>query len=132
MAPRKLPKEEFVENVLRDVLSKRLEIDTQERLAYLVLSELKKYDPDFVISPERVKNIALRMPEVEVKVKTKKVPEMKKPVECPVCGGKIQPIYGKNLLGKKIIIGYRCTQCDYTTDLESFLPMKYIFIWKPK
>jgi len=36
----------------------------------------------------------------------------------------------KNLLNKEIVIGYRCTNCAYESDLEAFVPMKYIFLIK--
>jgi ribosomal protein L44E len=130
--PKKFPKDDFIIQAIKEILQKRLKVDTQERLCYLVLKKLRKYDEDFVLSPKRVKQIALRIPEIEVKAKTRRIPRMRRIEKCPVCGGKIVPFYGKNLANKKIILGYKCMSCEYMSDLESFMPMKYIFLLKQK
>jgi len=101
-------------------------------LADLVLKRLEKEDKSYTLSPTRVKRIALSMPEVEVKAKTKKTVKLQKITTCPVCEGVIEPLKVKNLLNKQIAIGFRCTRCSYESDLEAFMPMKYIFIWKEK
>ena len=129
---RKLPSEDFIKEAIRKIMEERVKVDTQEKLCYLVLKELKNYDPSFVLSPRRVKNIALEIPEIEVKVKTKRMPKMEKVDKCPVCGSKVKPFYGKNLVNEDVLLGYRCVKCGYVSDLDSFVPMKYEFLWKPK
>jgi len=84
------------------------------------------------LSPRRVKILAIKIPEIEIKAKTKKSPRMKKLEQCPICKKKVNKIHGKNLLNKKIHIGYICKRCSYTTDLDSLVPMKYLFLWKGK
>jgi hypothetical protein len=130
MKKRKIPRPEFVIHAIKEVLRKRRIVQSQEDLCYLVLQKLKRFDPEFVLSPRRVKNMVLKIPNIEIKAKTKRIPKMTKLEKCPVCKKKIGKIHGKNLLNKKIQIGYVCKRCGYTTDLESFMPMKYIFILK--
>ena len=72
MAPHKIPKDDFVYQVVRDVVRKRGIVDTQEELCYLVIKRLKKYNPEFVLSANRVKKIAIKIPEIKIKAKTKK------------------------------------------------------------
>jgi hypothetical protein len=130
MSTHKIPKDDFVYQVVRDVVRKRGKVDTQEELCHLVVARLKKYNPDFVLSARRAKKIAIKIPEIKIRAKTKKAPKMKKIKKCPVCKSHLKKIYGTNLLNKKIHIGYLCKTCGFSTDLSSVVPMRYMFIWK--
>jgi hypothetical protein len=130
MASKKIPRPDFVISIIKEVLKRRGVVQSQEDLCFHVLDGLKKYDKKYVLSPRRVKELVIKIPNIGIKAKTKKIPKMTKLDKCPVCDKKVSKIYGKNLLNKKIHIGYVCKRCGYTTDLESFIPMKYIFIWK--
>jgi formate dehydrogenase maturation protein FdhE len=132
MKDRRIPLEEKVKEEIKEVLSRRLKVESQEELAAMVLKRLRKEDKNYTLSPTRAKRIALSIPEVEVKAKTKKTVRLQNITSCPVCEGKIEPLKVKNLLNKDIVIGYRCTSCAYETDLEAFMPMKYIFILKQR
>jgi hypothetical protein len=125
------PKEKVVE-LVKKVLGARIKVESQEELCKLVLRELKKEDKNYTLSPIRVKRIALEIPEIEVKAKTKRKLGLLKIEKCPICDSPIEPIKVKNLLNKEIVIGYRCTDCAYESDLEAFVPMKYIFILKQR
>ena len=127
---RKIPPKDVVADIIRKVLSSRKVVESQEELASLVEKELKKKDKNYVVGATRVKRIALEIPEIEVKAKTKKSVSLQKIERCPICGSEVKEIKVKNLLGKDIVIGYKCSKCGYESDLEAFLPMKYIFIWK--
>lgn len=129
---KKIPKEDFIAQVVREVIEERGSVQSQEELCFLTLRKLKKYNPKFVLSPRRVKNVALKVKGIVIKAKTKKSPKIDKLVNCPACKKKVRKIYGKNLVNKRIHIGYACDNCGYTTDLESIMPMKYIFLLKRK
>jgi hypothetical protein len=131
MKDRKIPGKNKILEEIKQVLSRRLKIESQEELARLVLKRLRKEDKSYALSPTRAKRIALSIPEVEVKAKTKKTVRLQKITSCPVCESKIEPLKVKNLLNRYINVGYRCTSCAYESDLEAFMPMKYLFIWKP-
>ena len=130
MASKKIPREHFGINIIKEVLRRRGVVQSQEDLCAIVLEKLRKYDKAYVLSPRRTKNLVIKIPNIEIKAKTKRVPRMTKLEKCPVCKKKVNKIHGKNLLNKKIHIGYVCERCGYTTDLEAFMPMKYIFLWK--
>ena len=127
---RKIPSKDIVASAIKRVLCSRKMVESQEELASLVEKELKKIDKEYVVGATRVKRIALELREVEVKAKTRKSVSLQKIERCPICGSEISEIKVKNLLGKDIVIGYKCSKCGYESDLEAFLPMKYIFIWK--
>ncbi len=130
MADRRIPKTSRVIEEIRTALQKRMKIESQEELAEIVLAKLRKEDKHYILSPKRVKQLALTIEGVGVKAKTKKMPKVKKLESCPVCGSKIIPLEGKNLMNKQMLLGYKCVNCAYTCDLESFMPMKYIFLAK--
>lgn len=132
MTSRKIPKSDFVLSVIKEVLQKRGVVQSQEDLCLYVLDEMRKHNKKYVLSPRRVKELAIKIPNIKIKAKTKKIPKMTKLEKCPVCDRKVSKIYGKNLLNKRIHIGYLCKRCGYTTDLEAFMPMKYVFILKNK
>lgn len=130
MDDRKIPNKEKIVDGIKQVLSRRLKIESQEELAGLVLKRLRIEDKNYSLSPTRVKRIALSMPEVEVKAKTKKTVKLQRIITCPVCESKIKALMVKNLLNRKTVVGYKCTSCGYESDLEAYMPMKYSFIWK--
>ncbi|MEM5805213.1 MAG: hypothetical protein QW156_03710 [Candidatus Aenigmatarchaeota archaeon] len=132
MDNKKIPHKNLVKEIILEVVKSRLSVESQEELARLVLKRLKKIDKNYTLSPIRVKRIALEIKEIEVKAKTRKTIRLPKIENCPVCESAIVPIKVKNLLNKEIVIGYSCTNCGYQSDLEAFMPMKYIFILKRK
>jgi len=128
---KKIPSKEKLHEIVRKVLSQHLKVNSQEELCRLVLKRLKRENKDYVVSPVRVKRIALDIPEIEVKAKTKKTVRLQKINKCPICHSKIEPLEVKNLADRKVLIGYQCTECAYQSDLEAFMPMKYSMFWKP-
>jgi predicted Zn-ribbon and HTH transcriptional regulator len=130
MDDRKIPPKEIVADTIKKVLSSRKIVESQEELALLVEKELKKVNKDYVVRPTRVKRIALEIQEIEVKAKTRKSISLQKIDKCPICDSEVKEMKVKNLLGKEIVVGYKCSKCGYESDLEAFLPMKYIFVWK--
>ncbi|MBI2543522.1 MAG: hypothetical protein HYW24_05055 [Candidatus Aenigmarchaeota archaeon] len=127
---KKIPSKAKLKEVVKRVLSSHLKVNSQEELARLVLARLKREDKNYVISPVRVKRVALEIHEVEIKAKTKKAVRLQKIDDCPICHSEIEPLEVKNLADKKVLIGYQCTGCAYQSDLEAFMPMKYAFLWK--
>ncbi len=127
---KKIPSKERLIETIKNVLKTHLKIDTQEELNRHVLRQLRKEDKNYTVTPIRAKRIALLIPEVEVKAKTKKTVRLQKIEKCPVCESGIESIIVKNLLNRDIAIGYRCIDCAYESDLEAFMPMKYMFVWK--
>lgn len=121
-----IPNSELVERIVYYAMKRRGIVHTQDELAEIVRKELKKLNKNFAITPRRVRKIALRIENMEVTIKTKKSRKAR-PKKCPVCGNKLIPIHAKNLLGKKIAVGFRCRACNYHADEKFFAPMKYEF-----
>ena len=132
MKERKIPAKAKVSDEIKNILQRRFKVESQEVLAALVLRRMRKEDKKFTLSPTRVKRIALTIPEIEVKAKTKKNHTLVSISSCPVCESAINPIEVKNLANKRIVVGWKCTKCRYESDLEAFVPMKYSFVYKIK
>ena len=122
----RIPNSELVKRIIFYSMKKRGIVHTQDELADIVKRELKKINKNFTITPHRVRRIALQIENIEITVKTKRS-KKSKPKKCPVCGNKLKPIYAKNLLNKRIIIGFKCNVCHYHADEKVFAPMKYEF-----
>lgn len=129
---KKIAPTEKVKEVITQVLRSHLKIESQEELGRHAIKILRKEDKDFSLSPIRAKRIALQIPEIEVKAKTKKTIRLQKIESCPICESSIETLSVKNLLNKFIPVGYSCTSCGYQSDLEAFMPMKYSFLWSPE
>ncbi|UCG95020.1 MAG: hypothetical protein JSV92_03155 [archaeon] len=122
----RIPNSELVKRVVFYTMKRRGMVHTQEELAELVQKELKKLNKNFSITPQRSRKIALQINNMEITVKTKKS-KKSRPKKCPVCGNKLKSIYGKNLLDKRITVGFRCKICGYHANEKFFAPMKYEF-----
>lgn len=129
MPKRKIPPKDMVVSIMKEVMQRRRVVTTLNELWTLVMTNLKKINRRFAISPQRVKKMAVQTPEIEIKAKTRR--SKTKVTSCPVCKNGLGKIYGKNLLGKKMHSGYRCKNCGYRTGVKVTVPMKYIFIRKP-
>ena len=132
MKERKIPAKAKVSEEIKNILQRRFKVESQEVLAVLVLRRMRKEDKKFTLSPTRVKRIALTIPEIEVKAKTKKNHTLASISSCPVCESAINPVEVMNLANRKIVVGWKCTKCKYESDLEAFMPMKYSFVYNPK
>lgn len=131
MKERAIPSAEKVSEEIKNIVKKRFEVESQEDLAALVVRKLRKENKIFSLSPIRAKRIALTIPEIEVKAKTKKNHTLVSISACPVCESAISPIEVMNLANRKIVVGWKCNKCKYESDLEAFVPMKYSFLYKP-
>lgn len=132
MSLRKIPKEDLVLKNIIFAIQKRMVIRSQEEFRLLVLDELKKQDKKYKLSSKRLKKLLLKIPEIGIKAKTKRMPKMRILKKCPVCENGIRKVFIKNLAGKKTPIGYKCNVCGYSADIDAFMPLRYIFVLKEK
>lgn len=127
---RQIPAKSKVADAIRSVMQARTKVNSQDELTELVMKKLKRESKAFSISPIRVKRVALLIPEIQIRAKTRRMHKVANVDACPVCENEILPLTMKNLLNKKITVGYKCSNCGYQSDLEAFVPMKYSFVWK--
>lgn len=123
----KIPKKDLVGRIIKNILSKRGVIKTQEKLAEIVNKELEKVNKKFIISPSRARRIALDLEKVNVTVKTRRSGDGEKPEKCPACGSELKMLYAENLARERVQVGFECENCGYSGDVEAYVPMKYEF-----
>jgi hypothetical protein len=123
----KFPKEEVIQFIIRKVIRKQREVNSQRELAELVNKNLRMVEPHYTISPRRVRLISIRLPDVKVKVQTKRGKIRKK---CPSCLHSLKRVYTKNLKGKRILFKLVCPKCSYQGLNGKWVPRRYSFVRK--
>lgn len=122
------PNDELVKQIILIVMRKRKLVETQDELEKLVNNYLKRLDPEFLISPQKMRFLALGLPRVETHVRTK-VSGKIAPQSCPACRSNLELFYAKNLLDQKIVVAFKC-KCGYAGTTTSFTPAQYHFVYK--
>lgn len=120
-----IPKDEEVEYALREVLKKHKEVASQKHLKALTLGMLKKRNQFYMLSAKRARRIAANTNGVKIRVEKRR--SKKDARVCYVCGGKLRSVKTKNLYGKEVIVGKRCTKCRFKID-KKLMPKRYIFV----
>lgn len=120
----KIPKDEEVVEAIYRVLKKHREIKSQSLFHELVLKELKKKSPYYKASPERIKKAAALG---GVKIFIEKRKSSKEAKICFVCGGELETLRVKNLLGEEVSAGKKCNVCGFKMDKSNLAPRRYIF-----
>jgi predicted RNA-binding Zn-ribbon protein involved in translation (DUF1610 family) len=122
---KKIPKDDVLEFVVREVLSRR-SADSQKELAELINKRFSDTDSSFRVSPERARLAALRSG-MNIKIKTR---EGAMPKICPGCNKRLKKTYMKNLKGRDTILRLRCEHCGYEGKSGKWVPGRYGFSLK--
>lgn len=117
---RKISDEE-IKSAILSVMESHNSVRSQEELASLVADEINEN-----VQPQKIRVLALELPDIEVRVLTKKS-NREKPSNCPSCGKPLKALYAKNLLDQKVVVGLECGRCLYRGTLKSFAPFRYEF-----
>ncbi len=119
----KIPKKDVVKFIIKECLQNR-KMKTQKELVKQISKELKKGDKKYRISGKRARLIALQVPSIRVRIKTK---HGKKPRKCPCCSHRLKKKYTRTLAGKKLLYELRCSRCSYKGTEGKWVPKKYEF-----
>ncbi|MBN2042963.1 MAG: hypothetical protein JW754_04120 [Candidatus Aenigmarchaeota archaeon] len=118
------PKDDVVIFILKKILKKHCEIESQKRLRDFVVEDLKRVEPRYSISGERIRRICVKTPGIYMKIHTRKGKAREK---CPSCGHSLQKSFTKNLKGKKFLVKASCHKCGYKSSAGKWIPSKYEF-----
>ncbi len=110
-----------IKSAISSVMESHSFVKSQDELSSLVSSVLEDN-----VQPQKIRVLALELPQIEVRVLTKKS-NREKPSNCPSCGKPLKGLYAKNLLNQKVIVGLECGRCLYRGTLKSFAPFRYEF-----
>ncbi len=120
----KIPKNEEIADAIRRVLKRNKEVNSQVLFHKLVLKELKRKSPYYTASSERIKKTAA-LEGVKIFVEKRKSPKEAK--TCFICGGALETLKTKNLLGEEVSTGKKCKVCGFKMDRENLVPRRYTF-----
>lgn len=113
--------DEEIKSAILSIMKSHNSVRSQEEMASLVANEINNN-----VQPQKIRVLALELPQIEVRVLTKKS-NREKPTNCPSCGKLLKGLYAKNLLDKKVVVGLECNRCLYRGTLKSFAPFRYEF-----
>ena len=110
-----------IKSAILSIMKTHNSVRSQEELAFLVADEINDN-----VQPQKIRVLALELPQIEVRVLTKRS-NREKPSNCPSCGKLLKALYAKNLLDQKVVVGLECGRCLYRGTLKSFAPFRYEF-----
>jgi len=118
----KIPQKDIVKFVIKEALQKRKAL-SQKELAEIITKQLRRGESKYIISGKRARLLALDIP-VKMIIDTKRghIPK-----RCPACGRGLRRTYSKNLYGKRVLTGLRCSKCSYHGTGGKWAPSRYHF-----
>jgi uncharacterized protein with PIN domain len=126
----KLPEDEEVSNAIKRVLSRRGLVNSQRKLTELVRRELKSMDPDYAVTEERVRKLAIEGGLAKISINARDTGIKTSSSTCPVCGRRMEHIKNLTVYGGSVDLGYRCSKCTYWTGVKTRRPTRYVFSLK--
>jgi prepilin signal peptidase PulO-like enzyme (type II secretory pathway) len=125
--PYKIPKDEDILKSIKNVMNSFGVINSQTKLKELVERDLHESDPEFKVSPKRLRILALSSDDVSVEIHCRESDTKKAMSRCPVCNHKLKLVKNKTLYDGVVIIGHECTHCSYWTGMRRRIPIRYVF-----
>jgi hypothetical protein len=99
---------------------------SQARFRAALLTSLRRDEPLAVIGGRRLRRLLIDVPGVRMTVHYTEREHAPPLLECPVCGSSLRPILNRTLSGDSVVLGQRCTRCDYWTHRTRRVPVRYL------
>lgn len=125
--PYRIPDDDRLEEAIRAVMERDIQIRSQTMMTSLVLSELRKESEDYRVSGERIRRVAIERSILRIYIDYNQHDDRSSPDVCPVCGYPMTSVSNSTLAGGKAKIGRRCTKCPYQTGTKLRTPGRYTF-----
>ena len=127
--PYKIPDDSQLIETLGKVFIKNQTVKSQNELSRLTNAELVKIDPEFRVSGERLRVLALENGLASVEITYHDSKRRESPPEvCPVCHHELRSIKNSTLEGGTVEIKRKCTFCPYAASTLGSVPGRYTFI----
>jgi len=111
----------------RVVRGGRATFTSQAAFRAALLEQIRRDEPLAVVGGRRLRRLLIGVPGVRMSVHYTERHDRRPLVQCPVCGSELVPIHNRTLGGETIVLGQRCTRCDYWTHAERRVPIRYVF-----
>ena len=113
---------------LHAVHLRRSAFPSQASLRIAVLREIRRDEPRAGLGGLRLRRLLIGTPGIGVRVRYAERPSVGPLTACPVCGSPLREIPNRTLAGERIVLGQRCTRCDYWTHQKHRVPVRYTFL----
>ncbi|MDR0198542.1 MAG: hypothetical protein LBI08_02230 [Methanomassiliicoccaceae archaeon] len=123
----RIPDDDRLEKAIVAVVRKEGHVRSQAEMTSLVLSELRKEDPEYRVSGERIRRVAIERNILRVDIDYNMQDDRSLPDVCPVCGYPMAAVSNSTLDGRESKVGRQCTKCPYHTGSRRRTPGRYTF-----
>lgn len=122
------PSAELVQRVARRVVrGGRATFGSQAAFRAELLRQVRREEPLATIGGARLRRLLIDVPGIRLTVRYTERPARTPLERCPVCASELSPIHNRTLGGEVIVLGARCTRCDYWSHVERRVPVRYLF-----
>jgi len=100
---------------------------SQQEFRDALLRVIRRDEPLAAIGGARLRRLLIDVPGVRMTVRYTERSSRRPLVACPVCSAPLAPIHNRTLTGDTVVLGQRCTRCDYWTHGTRRIPVRYLF-----
>jgi hypothetical protein len=98
---------------------------SQQQFLSALVGALRRDDPLAVVGGRRLRRLLIGIPGIRLSVHYTEREDDRPLDACPVCGSVLRPIRNRTLSGDSVVLGLRCTRCDYWTHRARRIPVRY-------
>jgi len=110
----------------RLVRGSKAAFSSQSEFRSALVAALRRDEPLATVGARRLRKLLVQLPGVRLTVRYRERAGGNPLVACPVCGSPLKPIRNQTLSGDSIVLGQRCTRCDYWTHRARRVPVRYL------
>ena len=122
------PPSELVQRIGRRVVrGGRAFFPSQAAFRDALLSQIRREEPLATIGGPRLRKLLVGIPGLRIAVHYTERLDPRPLLQCPVCGSSLAPIRNRTLTEETVVLGQRCTRCDYWTHRTRRVPVRYTF-----
>jgi hypothetical protein len=122
------PTAELVQRMARRVVrGGKATFPSQAAFRAALLGHMRREEPLATISGARLRRLLIGVPGVRLSVRYTERHDPRPLIKCPVCASSLEPIRNQTLTGGTVVLGQRCSRCDYWTHGDRRIPVRYTF-----
>ena len=122
------PASELVQRVARRVVrGGKAFFPSQATFRDALLNQMRREEPLATIGGPRLRRLLVGIPGLRIGVHYTERTNPRPLSQCPVCGSPLAPIRNRTLTDETVVLGQRCTRCDYWTHRTRRVPVRYTF-----
>ncbi len=122
------PPADLVQRVARRVVrGGRATFTSQTAFRAALLKQMRREEPLATIGGARLRRLLIDVPGVRLTVHYTERHDLRPLPRCPVCGSDLAPVRNRTLSGETIVLGQKCTRCEYWRHAERRVPVRYYF-----